>query len=218
MSFHDYCLSGNAAASCSKGEQGAISNALKRSRATGDAALLTEFGAVSDTSVLQRVEHEADAQRMPWIEWAYCGCADPTGSIPPSKEAVVLDPSKPPTGSNVVASTLAPLVRPYPKAVAGTPTKFAFDTGSSRFSLTYSTRKPSGRGAFKAGSCTQVFVPALHYPHGYRARVRGARVISSRGGGILELASRRGAKRVSLTVTPAKHGHTGPPKITPQCR
>jgi endoglycosylceramidase len=219
MSFHDYCLGGTSAAACSKGEQGAIRNAIARSRSTGDAALLTEFGAVNDTSVLERVAAEADAQQMSWIEWAYCGCGDPTTSAsPPTAQAVVIDPSKPPRGANVVASTLGALERPYPRAVAGTPKRFAFDTSSNRFSLTYSTRRPTGRGRFPTGACTQVFVPALHYPHGYRARVSGARVISHRGSGLLELASRHGAKAVTLTVTPAKHGRTGAPELTSACR
>jgi len=210
MSFHDYCLGGTSAAACSKGERGALTNALARSRATGDAALLTEFGATNDTSVLERVEDEADAQQMPWIEWAYCGCGDPTTSAqPPTAQAVVADPSKPPTGSNVESATLAALARPFPRAVAGTPRRFGFARGT--FTISYSTRRPDGHGRFKPGSCTTVFVPALHYPHGYRARVRGARVISKPGSGLLELASRRGAKTVRLTVTPRKRGRNASP-------
>jgi endoglycosylceramidase len=217
MSFHDYCLGGSSAAACSKGEQGAIANAVARTKSTGDAALLTEFGATNDASVLTRVEDEADAQQMPWIEWAYCGCGDPTTSAqPPTAQALVIDPSKPPTGSNVQAPTLAALARPFPRAIAGTPKNFGFSHG--RFTLTYSTRRPTGRGSFKPGTCTAVFVPAVQYPHGYRARVRGARVISKRGNGLLEVASRRGAKTVSVTVTPAKHGHTGAPRLSRACR
>jgi endoglycosylceramidase len=210
MSFHDYCLSGTTAATCSKGEKDAIRNALARSKSTGDSALLTEFGATNDTSVLSRVADEADAQQMSWIEWAYCGCGDPTTSAsPPTTQALVIDPSKPPRGSNVQAPTLGALARPYPQVVAGTPQSFGFTKG--RFTLRYSTRRPSGRGSFKPGSCTAVFIPALHYPHGYRARVRGARVVSKSGAGLLELASRRGAKTVSLTVTPRKHGRSAAP-------
>jgi endoglycosylceramidase len=200
MSFHDYCA-GTTAAACRKGEQTAISNAIARSSATGDAALLTEFGATNDTSVLTRVADEADAQQMPWIEWAYCGCGDPTTSAsPPTAQALVIDPSKPPRGSNVQTSTLRALARPYPRVVAGTPKSFGFSQG--KFRLSYSTRRASGHGRFKPGSRTEVFVPALRYPHGYRARVHGARVVSKAGTGLLVLASRRGAKAVTLTVTP----------------
>jgi endoglycosylceramidase len=210
MSFHDYCLAGTSATACSKGERGALANAVARSRATGDTALLTEFGATNDTSVLERLEDEADARQMPWVEWAYCGCGDPTTSAqPPTAQAVVVDPSKPPSGSNVESGTLAALARPFPRAVAGTPQRFGFTGGV--FTLKYSTRRPRGHHRFKPGSCTTVFVPAMHYPHGYRARVRGARVISKPGSGLLELASRRGAKTVRLTVTPRKRGRSASP-------
>lgn len=216
MSFHVYC--GGSAVACRGPEQTTLANAVARSRATGDALLLSEFGAVSQTSVLRRVSSEADAALMPWIEWAYCGCDDPTGAIPPSNEAVVLDPAGPPTGANVKGSVLRALARPYPQAVAGTPKAFSFNGRRRTFELRYSTRKAGGHRSFKPGSCTEVFVPALQYPHGYRARVRGARVISRRGSGVLELASRRGAKTVAVTVTAAKHGHTGAPKVTSACR
>jgi endoglycosylceramidase len=216
MSFHDYCLGGTSAAACSKGEKATVANAVARSRATGDALLLSEFGAVTDTAVLKRIEDDADAGMVPWIEWAYCGCDDPTGAVPPASEAVVLDPKQPPRGANVRTSTLGALVRPYPRAVAGTPKRFGFNKGV--FTLRYSIRKAGGHGSFKPGSCTEVFVPVLQYPHGYRAHASGARVISRRGSGLLELASRRGAKAVTLTVSPTKRGHTGAPKLTSACR
>jgi endoglycosylceramidase len=203
MSFHDYCLGGTPAA-CAKGERGALRNALARSRATGDALLLSEFGATRHPAALTRVADEADAARIPWIEWAYCGCGDPTGTIPPNDEAVVLDPRKPPRGSNLVMPTLRVLERPYPQAVAGTPLRFRFDSARRRFSLSYSTRKASGRGRFAAGSRTIVFVPRLRYPHGYRVRVRGARDMSRRNDARLELVSLPGAQSVSLTLTPGQ--------------
>lgn len=218
MSFHDYCLGGPADV-CAKGEKGALANAVSRSSATGDGLLLTEFGATSDEAANTRLAGEADDAMMPWVEWAYCGCGDPTTSAnPPSQQAVVVDPKQAPRGSNVVAPTLRALERPFPWAVAGTPRQFGFDPDTSVFKLRYSTARPNGHGRFKAGSCTQVFVPALQYPHGYRARVRGAHVISRKGAGVLELASRTGAKTVQVTVTPAKTGKTGPPRITHGCR
>jgi len=161
MSFHDYCLGGESAATCARGERGALANALARSRATGDALLLSEFGAATDTASLTRVADDADASLTGWIEWAYCGCNDPTGSIPPSSEAVVLDPRRPPRGNNLVMPTLRALERPYPQALAGTPQKFRFDSSTLRFTLSYSTRRASGHGRFTAGSRTAIFVPRL---------------------------------------------------------
>jgi endoglycosylceramidase len=216
MSFHDYCPGGSAAA-CRGGEQATLKNALARSRATGDALLLTEFGAVADASALRRVASEADAVQMGWIEWAYCGCNDPTGAIPPSNEAVVLDPSKPPTRSNVKTSILRALERPYPQVVAGTPKKFSFDARKRVFKLSYSTRRVGSRRPFRAGSCTAVFVPALQYPHGYRVRVRGAKVVSAPQSGLLELLGRRGPRTATLAVTPAHNAAVHAPSATPAC-
>lgn len=216
MSFHNYCL-GGPPATCAKGERGAFRNALLRSRQTGDGLLMSEFGATRDVSTLTRIEGEADAQLMPWIEWAYCGCGDPTGSVPTSTEALVLDPHKPPRGSNVVSSTLRALERPYPQQVAGTPQSFAFDPASRAFTLRYSIRRVRGHGSFPPGSCSSVFVPALQYPHGYHARVRGARVISARGSGLLELGSLRGARTVTVRLTPTARSHTGPPAPARAC-
>ena len=62
----------------------------------------------------------SDHFMVPWLEWAYCGCHDPTGAG--DNEAIVLDPSKPPFGSNVVRSTLRLLVEPRRSVGAGTRT------------------------------------------------------------------------------------------------
>jgi endoglycosylceramidase len=156
---------------------------------------------------------------LPWIEWAYCGCGDPTTSaIPPSKQALVLDPAQSPQGTNVAVRTLDALARPYPLAVAGTPRAFGFNARKGTFHLSYSTVRAGARKRFRAGSCSAMVLPGVQYPHGYAVRAKGARVISRRGSGVLELASRRGAKRVSVKVTPTKHGRTRAPKLTSVCR
>jgi endoglycosylceramidase len=218
MSFHDYCL-GGPEQTCVQGEKGALANAVKWSGQSGDSLLLTEFGATSDASVTTRVANDADAAMMPWVEWAYCGCGDPTTSAnPPSSQALVVDPKKPPRGANVMTGDLRALDRPYPQAVAGTPRAFGFDPSSRAFNFTYTTTRASGHRRFKPGACTRVFVPAVQYPHGYTARVSGARVISRRGAGLLELASKRGAKTVRVSLRPAKKGHTSAPRVTKSCR
>jgi endoglycosylceramidase len=217
MSFHDYCSS-TVAAACRAPEQAVIANALKRSKKTGDALFLTEFGATADTGTLTRVAGDADAARLPWIEWAYCGCSDPTtAAIPASKQALVLDPAQSPQGQNVVKRTLKALARPYPLSVAGTPAGFGFNARKRVFHLSYSTVRAGARKRFRAGSCSAVILPAVQYPHGYTVRVRGARVISRRGSGTLELASRARAKKVTVTVRPAKRGRTSAPKLTSIC-
>jgi endoglycosylceramidase len=186
-------------------------------RKAGDAVLLTEWGSVDTKSTLQQLPDDADAQLMPWIEWAYCGCGDPTGSIPPDVEALVLDPSKAPSGKNVKTAKLKLLARPHPGAIAGTPAKLTFSSRSRKLSFTWTTARVDGHGRFAAGSCTSVFLPPTIYPRGYRVSVSGARVASAKSAGLLELDSLAGAKRISLRVTPASHGHTGAPGSTSGC-
>ena len=72
MSFHDYCPTEPATHS----RQGAtdealpLENALARSAHTGDALMMTEFGATDDLADLRRVVRLADDHGISWIEWA----------------------------------------------------------------------------------------------------------------------------------------------------
>jgi endoglycosylceramidase len=198
MSFHDYCLPGFAGLTCQASEPRVFQNAEAQSQRTGDALLLTEFGATNDLSEIRRVADEADRYMVGWEYWAYCGCQDPTGS--PKTEGLVLDPARPPTGSNVRWQKLAVLDRPYPEAVSGTPTSFAYNSTGDVFRLSFSTARASGRGRFPAGSETDIYVPALHYPHGYSVRVTGAARISAPGAPILRLASCPGSRSVIVRV------------------
>jgi endoglycosylceramidase len=208
MSFHDYCLN-SAASSCATSEQTTVANALAHSESTGVALLLTEFGASDDDSDLGRVVGDADASQLSWIEWAYCGCDDPTGTIPPRVEALVYRPGSPGTGSNVNEAKLKVLAEPYPRLVAGTPTAYAYNRATRELRLTYSTVAPDGHH-FGNGACTAVEIPAVQYPSGYQVSVEGGRVISTPGAGVLEVAAASGASTVTVAVTPSAHGHTAP--------
>jgi endoglycosylceramidase len=213
MSFHDYCLPNAAthAVQCGRSEQLVIANALARSAASGSALLLSEFGSTDNVADLRRVTTDADAQELSWIEWAYCGCDDPTGTIPASVEGLVSDPSRPGTGSNVNQAKLAVLAEPYPRLVSGTPSSSSFDRSSGVFSLTYRTRGPSEQ-QFGAGSCTAVIVPAVQFPHGYSVVVSGARVVSAPDAGVLTLEQlANGVRSVTLQIRPAHSGSTAAP-------
>ncbi|MHB8498208.1 MAG: cellulase family glycosylhydrolase [Acidimicrobiales bacterium] len=191
MSFHDY-----AGAPATP-----IDNALAHASRTGNALILSEFGATDDYQVLQTVVSLADSHQLPWIEWAYCGCRDPTGTKPPGTEALVFDPAKPGIGANVNQTKLAVLAEPYPRVVSGTPVSYSFDHATHSFHLTYSTHAPAGH-RFQEGSTTSVIVPKLQYPNGYRVSVRGAKVVSRPGSSLLVLAQGAGSTEVSLTITP----------------
>jgi endoglycosylceramidase len=212
MSFHDYCLLNAATnvASCTKTEHMPVANALARSAATGDALIETEFGASGNLADIARVEGLADAHAISWIEWAYCGCDDPTGTVPASIEGLVTDQSEPATGSNVDAAKLAVLAEPYPRATSGTPLAYLFDHTTRTMTYEYSVTSPSKKH-FGAGSCTAILVPEVQYPDGYAVEAHGARVTSPPGAGVLTLDQLR-SPTVTVEIRPAQGGRTSLPR------
>jgi endoglycosylceramidase len=200
MSFHVYCLP-IPLQSCSSHEQSSLDAAVANAQADGEALLESEWGASNDLGLIDRQLARDDRAMMSWVWWAYTGF-DPTTAGPGANQSIVLDPHTSPTGSNVEWTKLVHLVEPYPHAIAGTPIAWGFDRAAGNFSLRYSTARVRGRGRFKAGTITEVFVPRLLYPHGYRVHVRGGTVTSRRGASILLIAQRRHASMVSVTLTP----------------
>jgi endoglycosylceramidase len=211
MSFHDYCLPGAIGLptgdACSTFEDLPFQNADTRAQATGDALLLTEFGATDDLPTIERVIDDADRHMVGWQYWHYCGCDDPT-TQGPAQQAVVNDASKPPTGDNVREAKLDVLSRPYPQVVAGTPESFSFDPGTDRFQLTYSTTGPTGQAFGRSGQ-TEIYLGRRHYPDGYQVSLQGGTVRSPDGAPILRIASCPGAAHVSVTVSPTAAGPLG---------
>jgi endoglycosylceramidase len=204
FSFHDYCLTGviqGAPAGCPEAEGLVFDNADAHAERRGDSLLLSEFGATDDLETLQRITGFADEHMVSWQEWHYCGCDDPTTSGPGDVQALVKDPSLPPTGENVFRDKLEALARPYPQVVAGTPERFAFDPATKRFGLAYTPRRADGHGRFRRGR-TLVFLPRIQYPDGYRVRVEGGSIEGGSRGRRLVLRADRRSSRVTLTVTP----------------
>lgn len=113
----------------------------------------------------------------------------------------MVDPHKPPRGSNVERSTLRALVEPYPQVIAGTPRSWSFDRATDTFRLSFSTRRAGTTRRFASGSITRIATPAIVYGGRYAVRLRGGKVISPRRAPVLEVASVRGAGDVSVTVT-----------------
>ncbi len=170
-------------------------NAEKQAATHGVPPLLTEFGATTDRATLEGVSDLAMKYRMGWQYWAYCGCNDPTTTGPGNKQALVFDPSKPPTGANVDHAKLAALVVPHPLLVAGTPSAYHYDRGTRVFTMTWTTSKAGSLpGRFGTGARTLVSVPRLDYPSGYRVQVTGAKVVSGSSASTLVLTQR--ARRV----------------------
>jgi endoglycosylceramidase len=201
FSFHDYCLD-NSAPACPRTESDVFDNADDEAQRTNRALMLTEFGATIDRARITHIVDLADQHMDSWMWWAYCGCDDPTTSGPGNVQAIVKDPSKPPRGSNVLRGKLALLERPYPQAVAGTPTDFGYDRGTGLFHLDYSAKTPAGQRLARS-LMTRVYVPRSHYRGGYRVNVQGARVTSAPGARYLLLKRRPGVAHVRVKVKPA---------------
>lgn len=205
FSFHNYCLTGLTglgpntpviAPLCDKVfEQVPLANAAQRARNGLGAPLMSEFGAVQDAPVIERIANAADQYLTSWQSWAWFN-EDPSG--PRQNEGVVKDPAKPPTGANLNKPLLGALTRAYPQAVAGTPTSYGYVPSTGVFRLRYTTAKVGG-GWFAAGARTRIAIPAGSYPRGTRVTVAGGRVVS-RADHVLVIASSPGATAVSVTV------------------
>jgi endoglycosylceramidase len=197
FAWHDYCLT---TSPCSSNPTN-FQNAATDVKASGSGSFLDEFGATTQSSELDEIVTLADQNMVPWTEWSYCTCGDPTGS---PDEGIVVNPRQPKTGSNLVTGTLDALVEPYPHVIAGTPRSWSYNHSSKTFSLAYTTSKASGHGAFPAGSLSEIETPAFDYPSGYGARVRGGTIVSKRGATVLEVASCKRSGTVTVTVAPGK--------------
>jgi len=180
LSFHAYCLGSTIGLppnllgplSCPLGEDRSFNDAEAQAQRNGDAILLSEFGATDDLPTIAADIDAADRHMDSWQYWTYAG-GDPC--CPRPVEGIILDPSKPPTPSNLKEGKLDVLSRPYPRAVAGTPVSWSFMSASAdqAFSFVY-TADPAVRAP------TEIFIPvARHYPGGYTVRVTGPAIVTS---------------------------------------
>ena len=182
--------------------------------------MLSEFGATDDLATIRSNVAEADRHMVSWEYWHYCECQDPT-TAGSGVQAVVVDPSRSPTGSNVKRAKLDVLSEPYPQLVAGTPRGWRFDPATRIFHLTYSTKGPGGkrfaRRAGKPRSARSRHGGArsssgwARYPKGYRVSVRGGGIASKPKAGVLKAVACPRRRKVTVTVGPpgsGVHKHT----------
>jgi endoglycosylceramidase len=224
FSFHVYCSASGpqipayTGRSCDSLNDHVFANADAHAQATGDALMLSEFGATDDLATIRRDVQLADRHMVSWEYWHYCECLDPTTSGS-GTQAIVIDPNQPPSGSNVKQAKLDVLAEPYPQVVAGTPTSYAFDPATGRFTLAYSTKGPTGKnfarrvkrkGKGKRSKSkfrqTQVFLGPARYPGGYTVSVTGGGIASKRKASLLRVIACPGRRNVSVTVQPPAAG------------
>jgi len=200
MSFHDYQPRDDYALP--------LANAERQTHRTGDALLMTEYGATESPAVILQILDAADRAMMSRIYWAYSNRAPfqvvaPAGSVASApQQGLVLDPSQPLTGANVFEAKWDAFVRPYPQAVAGTPRRWSYEPKTRTFELAYATAPAGGGPPLPADLETEVVVPARHYPGCYQVAADGARVTSPAGAPLLRLVTEPGAAEVTVRVTP----------------
>jgi endoglycosylceramidase len=195
FAWHDYCLTGTSP--CSSNPK-TMQNAAAYVNATHEGSFMTEYGATTSTKGNDYMVALADQYMVPWTEWAYCTCGDPTGS---PDEGMVLDPRKPPVKGNLRPGIIHALVEPYPQVVSGTPLSWGFVRSKKIFHFKFTTRKASGRGRFPGNSMTWIAVPKLVFPHGYTVRIEGGRIASESALGMLGIAScAGGSPTIRVTI------------------
>jgi endoglycosylceramidase len=217
FNFHDYCLpgafGGPTGEACQAAEDLPFQNADTRAQSTGEALLLSEFGATDEVATNTRLVTLADQHMVSWQFWHYCNCDDPS-TQGPGVQAIVNDPHNPPIGDNVSENKLDVLVRPYPQVVAGTPEGFAFDPVTKAFDLTYAIARADGQGSFETSGNpvsassprTEIFIPERQYPGGYDAEVTGGAIASAPNSRTLSVVACPGVTHVTVTALPAGSG------------
>ncbi|MFJ9815261.1 hypothetical protein ACIRU3_08305 [Streptomyces sp. NPDC101151] len=178
MSFHDYCL--GSVDTC-------VTNGLDRAVLYGVAGVVTEFGATENSARLTRLADRFDDNMASWTFWS-----QPQNQTPSH-------PQEPPTGPSLMDPAI---VRPYPRAIAGTPQQWHYDSASGTFTIQYSARRADSGQPFASGARTEVYLPQSNYPSGYRVESQGADVLSSPDARLLQLTTNPGQDSVQVTVTP----------------
>ena len=82
---------------CAELDEHVLSNADAHAQATGDALMLSEFGATDDLATIGQNVQQADQHMVSWEYWHYCECLDPT-TTGSGTQAIVIDPNQPPSG------------------------------------------------------------------------------------------------------------------------
>src|SRR5436189_196663 len=111
FAFHDYCLA-NEAEGCPTQEL-TMTNADKYVAGSGDALLLDEWGATSGLTDLHKMVALADQHMVPWTEWAYCLCGDPTTAG--QDQGIIQEASQPPSGVRASAQPREPAAAIAPR-------------------------------------------------------------------------------------------------------
>lgn len=180
LSFHSY---GQSKATRDRVNDRALDHAT-----TSNAALLnTEWGNSTDPVLTATIAGEFDQRLMSWLAW-------PVGSF-----EAILDPALKPRFGGNRAGLLRAYARPYPEWTAGTPVSLSFDPDSGEMRYRYTTTLPEGRVA-RADLLTEIRIPKVQYPGGYKVEVTGGMVVSAANDATLKIRNVPGARMVSVAI------------------
>ncbi len=201
LSWHKYCVTGLVLHSqgftdlpgCEQIHQVVSNNAEAAVAQMKSTTLVTEFGASDDLADIDQVMRQTEAKFVGWQYWAYKEWGDPTTESQTSGGQGMFHDDADLT--SVKAEKLSLLERPYPQATAGVPLALSFDAATRTFQYSYTPRC--------AGGPTEIYVPKLHYPHGYTLELTGAHTTSPPNAALVKLESLKDATMVSVRITPA---------------
>lgn len=186
---------------CTPAEAAGLDAGIAYARKAGAAVDLGEFGDSRNTTDDANMVDLADQRFLNWSYWEYYTT---TASLSPG---LLRDDRRPGSLANAHRAVLDALVVPYPELVEGTPASYTLHRSTRTMRFTYRTRSVEPSRSCP-GAPTEIFVPHLMYPHGYRVQVTGARVASPPTWPWVELVARPGAARVSVTIRPTRGSHT----------
>jgi len=196
FSWHNYCpdvffesqgIPGGNTDNCGEFTADRENHAIDQAGRMNAAALMTEWGATDNINAVGIDAEGADQALMGWTYWAYKHWDDPTTAD--ASQGLFTDDKD---LSTVKMDKLRQLVRTYPQATAGTPTRVSYDTATGRFSMVYLPDP----GIIAP---TQIFVSPLTSPHGYDVQVSGG---TARKVGSLVRVRATSRRPVRLSVTP----------------
>ncbi len=171
---------------------GPTARAIARfSEERGWPAVIGEFGALNHVKDAPRMlEDQCRALDRHWLSWA-AWSYDPVGPDWNDEGASLVDVG------GTERPWLDPLVRPYPRAIAGTPISSRFDREARRYELRYT---PGGAGIAEHAA-TEVFVPrARLWSDSFRVDAAGAEHTWDDVAQVLALRAQPGAAEVRVAI------------------
>lgn len=196
LSWHNYCsatfvesagLPLNATETCKGFTANRQAHALDQAERMNAVPLMSEWGATDNVRAIQIDTEGADANNMGWLYWAYKYWNDPTTAD--TKQGLFHNDAD---LSSVKSDKLKELVRTYPQAIAGSDFKYAYNSTTGKFTMSY-------RADPAIAAPTKIFVSPLTAPNGYTVTTNTGTVTKS--GSYVDLSVGT-ATTVNVTITP----------------